>query len=118
MEPEELPHAITPRTPCSTHPLPTRGEVPNQQLQPLARGELATRAPVFRGLHVAGAHTRAPFRAYVLQALHRLAQLRVQALLVYVPSPPFLPLFFNNIDISSYQWTQKKKYYAFVCLLI
>lgn len=94
MEPEELPHAITPRTPSSTHPLPTRGEVPNQQLQPLARGELATRAPVFRGLHVAGAHARAPFRAYVLQALHRLAQLRVQALRVYLPSPPFLPLFF------------------------
>lgn len=89
METEELPHSLTPPAP-SFHPPLTRGEVADQELKPVTRGESAARPllPVIN-LNVVGPNDGAPFRAYVLQALHRLTQLRVQSLLL--PMPPRFP---------------------------
>lgn len=91
MQPKQLPHPCTTRTP-SINSLLASTKMPDQKLNPLAGRELATRALMLLRIHVIRAYARAPLRAYVLEAIHCLAQLHIQTLLLPMPPRLLLPL--------------------------
>ena len=92
MESKELPHSLAPHA-AAAHLLLARGKVADQNLKSLARGESPTRRPLPLHLRsIVRSNVGTPIIAYVLQTLHRLAQLHVQPLLLPpLPHPP-LPL--------------------------